>query len=102
MFGDDEEDDEEHQPQTPQPQKRAATPPAREEDGSQMFLMPVLPGARPSSAQGGRRIRSVPMLEFSVPTPRFRRHVSGPESTRADEGYSPVRKKAFSPFEILL
>ena len=81
MFGDHEE---EHRPQTPLPQKREATPLAPGEDNSQMFLRPVLPGARLSSAQGGRRIRSEPMLEFSVPTPRFRRHVSGPENTRAD------------------
>jgi hypothetical protein len=85
MFGDDdeEEEEEEHRPQTALPQ-RETTPPAPDEDNSQMFLRPVLPGAGPSSAQGGRRIRSEPMLEFSVPTPRFRRHVSGPETTRVE------------------
>ncbi|KAF8847397.1 hypothetical protein BDZ45DRAFT_699224 [Acephala macrosclerotiorum] len=81
LFGD---DDDEHRPQTPLPQKRETTPPSPDEHNSQIFLRPVLPGAGPSSAQGERRIRSEPMLEFSVPTPRFRRHVSGPENTRAD------------------
>jgi len=87
LFGDDDDDDDdddEHRPQTPLSQKIETTPPAPDEDNSQMFLRPVLPGARPSSAQGGRRIRSEPMLEFSVPTRRFRRHASGPENTRAD------------------
>jgi hypothetical protein len=84
MFGDDEDDEEEHQPQTPLSQRETTPPPAPDEDNSQMFLRPILPGAGPSSAQGGRRIRSEPMLEFSVPTPRFRRHVSGPENTRAE------------------
>ena len=84
MFGDDDDDDEEHRPQTPLPQKRETIPPAPDGDNSQMFLRPVFPGARPSSAQGGRRIRSESMLEFSVPTPRFRRHASGPENALVD------------------
>lgn len=85
VFGDNEDDEvEEHRPQTPLPLKRKPAPPVPDEGNSQMFLRPVLPGARPSSAQGGRRIRSEPMLEFSVVTPRFRRHVSGPENTRSN------------------
>jgi hypothetical protein len=80
IFGDDEE---EGRPSIALPPERETTPVAPDEDNSQLFLRPVLPGARPASAHGGRRIRSEPMLEFSMPTPRFRRHVSGPENPGA-------------------
>lgn len=79
LFGDD-EDDELCQPQLPPPQQRRTPSPAPDDDDSQTFLRPVLPGATQSSAQGGKRIRSEPTLEFSVVIPRFRRHVSSPET----------------------
>ena len=72
LFGED-DDDEDPSPTLVSP-KREDTPPVPPEDISPTHLRPVLPGARPSSVQGGRRNRSEPMLEFSAPTRRFRRH----------------------------
>lgn len=77
-FGIDDED-EESPPDSPL-YTREPTPPLAEgekEDKSQKFLGPVLLPVRPSWAQGGRRIRSEPTFEFSIPAPRVRRNVSG-------------------------
>ncbi|KAL5323340.1 hypothetical protein ACEPPN_007874 [Leptodophora sp. 'Broadleaf-Isolate-01'] len=80
MFGEDEDDEEDRRPQAPLPQKEEALSTHSDDENPQMFLRPILPGARPSSAHGRRRVRSQPALEFSVVTPRFRRHVSNPET----------------------
>ncbi|KAG4439373.1 hypothetical protein IFR05_005122 [Cadophora sp. M221] len=80
MFGEDEDDEEDRRPQIPLPQKEEKPSTIADDENSEMFLRPVFPGARPSSAQGERRVRSQPVLEFSVVTPRFRRHVSNPET----------------------
>lgn len=75
-FGKEEEEDEQ---ESPPGSARASTPRLEEEDKSQVFLRPVLLSVRPSSAQGGRRIRSEPMIDFAMPALRSRRHVSGPK-----------------------
>ncbi|PVH88019.1 hypothetical protein DL98DRAFT_224927 [Cadophora sp. DSE1049] len=84
MFGEDEDDteddDADRRTEAPQPPKKETIPTLPDEGDSQMFLRPILPGARPSSVHGDRRVRSQPKLEFSVVTPRFRRHVSNPET----------------------
>ncbi|KAH7369848.1 hypothetical protein BKA65DRAFT_544572 [Rhexocercosporidium sp. MPI-PUGE-AT-0058] len=78
MFGEDEDEDDDDRSQAPLPHREESSSTLPVDESSHMFLTPRLPGARPSSAQGERRVRSQPMLEFSVATPRFRRHVSNP------------------------
>lgn len=68
----------EDRPQTPEPSSREASPPEPDEKVTETFLRPVLPGARSTSAYGGRRNRSEPLLDFSLPPLSSRRHVSGP------------------------
>jgi len=80
---DDDDDGENHTDQrieAPQPPKKETTETLPDGGSSQMFLRPALPGARPSSVHGDRRVRSQPKLEFSVVTPRSRRHTSNPET----------------------
>ena len=86
IFGEDDDDGDDGKIHTdrrieaPQPPKKETPQTLPDEGSSQMFLRPILPGARPSSVYGDRRVRSQPKLEFSVVTPRFRRHVSNPEA----------------------
>jgi hypothetical protein len=80
------EDEPEPCPRTPLLYDREATPPTPEEASPSLLLSPspACPGNRPASAQAGKRVRSEPMLEFSTPAPRFRRHVSGPSDARGE------------------
>ncbi|KAH7382812.1 hypothetical protein BKA64DRAFT_170105 [Cadophora sp. MPI-SDFR-AT-0126] len=84
MFGEDEDDDEDEvgdrRTKASQPPKKKTTSTLPDEEDTQRFLRPILSGARPSSVHGESRVRSQPKLEFSVVTPRFRRHVSNPET----------------------
>ena len=68
------EDEPEPRPRTPLLCEREATPPTPEEASLPLLLVPT----RPALAQGGKRVRSEPMLQFSTPARRFRRNVSGP------------------------
>jgi hypothetical protein len=76
------EDEPEPRPRTPLLYEREATPPTPETADLSLLLSPAHLGNRPASAQAGKRVRSEPMLEFSTPAPRFRRHVSGPSDAR--------------------
>ena len=80
------EDEPEPRPRTPLLYEREASPPTPEEASPSLLLSPsaARPGNRPASAQAGKRVRSEPMLEFSTPAPRFRRHVSGPSDARGE------------------
>jgi hypothetical protein len=77
------EDEPEPRPRTPLLYEREVTP-TPEAASPSLLLSPAPPGNRPASAQAGKRVRSEPMLEFSTPTPRFRRHVSGPSDARGE------------------
>jgi hypothetical protein len=80
------EDEPEPRPRTPLLYEREASPPTPEEASPSLLLSPsaARPGNRPASAQAGKRVRSEPILEFSTPAPRFRRHVSGPSDARGE------------------
>jgi hypothetical protein len=77
------EDEPEPRPRTPLLYEREATP-TPEAASPSLLLNPAPLGNRPASAQAGKRVRSEPMLEFSTPVPRFRRHVSGPSDARGE------------------
>jgi hypothetical protein len=77
------EDEPELRPRTPLLYEREETP-TPEEDSTSLLLSAAYPGKRPASAEAGKRVRSEPMLEFSTPAPRFRRHVSGPSDARGE------------------
>jgi hypothetical protein len=75
------EDEPEPRPRTPLLYEREASP-TPEATSPSLLLSPARLGNRPASAQAGKRVRSEPMLEFSTPASRFRRHVSGPSDAR--------------------
>jgi hypothetical protein len=77
------EDEPEPRPRTPLLCERESTP-TPEPTSPSLLLSPTRPANRPASAQAGKRVRSEPMLEFSTPAPRFRRHVSGPSDARGE------------------
>jgi len=72
------EDEPELRPRTPLLCEREATPPTPEEETPSLLIGHPRAQNRPDLAQPGKRIRSEPMLQFSSPAPRARRHVSGP------------------------
>ncbi|PMD32807.1 hypothetical protein L207DRAFT_536093 [Hyaloscypha variabilis F] len=68
------DDEPDPRPRTPLLYEREATPPTPEDDSPSLLISPPRAQNRPASAEAGKRIRSEPMLQFSAPAPRVRRH----------------------------
>jgi len=78
------EDEPDRRPRTPLLYEREVTPPTPEDERPSLIISPPRAQNRPASAQPEKRVRSEPMLQFSTPAPRVRRHVSARQARLVD------------------